>query len=122
MPPTPPDHLTLPREYVDQAFVLGGRNAAAYEDLADEHRQHREEVREYRDELRQYRDEVRPVVEAYGAELKARAEARAKVNAEREEGRSTLAAVATSKPAVAAYTAGLTLLAAWLSTLAGAAP
>jgi hypothetical protein len=102
MPPT--ETLTLPREIVDRALALGERDVAATEALSAK------------------LDELRPIVEAYGQALKARETARAEADAERLESRSTVAKLSTSRPAIAAYTAILVLLANYLTGLAGVAP
>lgn len=67
-----PEIIPIPRPIVERALALGERDVAATEAL--------------RDEVAAYRAEVRPIVDAYGAEMKARTDARARADADRLEG------------------------------------
>ena len=106
--PDPTETLTLPRELVDRALALGERDVDATEALAEK--------------VDAYRAEVRPIVDAYGLDLAARAKARAEADAERLESRSAFARLATGKPAMAIYGVLLALVANYFVGLAGIAP
>ena len=107
--------IPVPVELVQRALALGERDVAATEAL--------------RESVETYRAEVKPIVDAYGAMLKARAEALARAEAERlegrtvvEKGKSEIVQLLTGRVAIAIYTAVAILFANYAAGMAGIAP
>lgn len=107
--------LTIPRDIADRVIALGERDAAAIEGLGDK--------------LDTFMLSIAPVIEQHGIEMKARAAARAKVEADILEDRGNGAKLrswwlraATHPLAFSLYGVIVTAILTYLAALAGIAP
>lgn len=80
------------------------------------------EVGRVADATETYQRDVAPHIKRLREIEEARDSARAKADAERLEGRSNIASLLTSKPALVVYTAVIVLLSNYLMAIAGVAP
>ena len=107
--------VTIPREIVDRAMSFGDRTATEIVELRDD-------IAALALKVEGYMLCVAPVIEQHGIDAKARAVARAEADAERLESRSSLARLATGKPAMAIYSGAAVAIAHYLAGIAGIAP